>query len=135
MENVYLQVRIDKDLKERFSAAAKKNGTDASALVRSWVTEYVREMELNDVDRTEQINNLYDAGYKLKKAIDNKNKVKKEAWELNNLTSSNLSKFMEKVMTLYTQYEVSMPQEILEARQHSELAQALVMGMLGEERT
>lgn len=133
--DAYLQIRINKDVKERFAKVAKDNSTDTSSLVRGWIMEYLEEMEAKgDMSKEETINNLYDAGYELKIALGGFSKAKKHAWELNNLASNDLNAFIEKAMTLHVQHDLTMPSELLTARSDSTLAQALVMGMLGEKR-
>jgi hypothetical protein len=131
--DAYLQIRISKELKDNFSNLAAENNTDASSLVRGWVNDYVKKHERRtDMDVLEK---LYEDGYKLKEALGGFDKAKRHAWELNNLVSNELDQFVEKVMTLHVKTESKMPKEILDTRDNISLAQAFVMGMLGEKRT
>lgn len=84
--------------------------------------------------KNEAINNLYDAGNTIREKIGEK-AIKVQVWELSNSVKSNdMNQFMNKAMTLHARYGLSMPPELLKAKENTDLAQAFVMGMLGEKR-
>ena len=45
LKDDYLQVKLPKDLKNKFFERAKGTAQNPSALVRKWIDEYVKEEE------------------------------------------------------------------------------------------
>lgn len=127
-----IQIRISKELKEKFNQLTKSEGTDPSAKIRTWIAEYVAENEKKLSDDSVIINKLYNNGYTLQEKLGKKAKTK--AWELLNYINSDLNKFVEEVIALHIELEQQIPNEILNCRENIFYAQALVMGMLGDKR-
>lgn len=60
--NTSLQVRISKDLKERFQQVAKENNKDTSTLIRDRISSYIAKHQKPDEEVAAE---LYMAGYEL----------------------------------------------------------------------
>jgi len=42
-QNVHIQARISKDLRDEFQTIASQNAQNPSALIRLWIKEYIKE--------------------------------------------------------------------------------------------
>lgn len=128
-----IQIRISKELKEKFNQLTKSEGTDPSTKIRTWIAEYVAENEKKLSDDSAIIDKLYNNGYTIQEKLG-RAKIKPKVWELLNHINSDLNKFVEEVITLHIELNLPIPNEILDCRENVFYAQAFVMGMLGDKR-
>lgn len=42
-ERTFLQIRIDKDIRDSFKEVCSDNAVNPSALIRKWITEYIEK--------------------------------------------------------------------------------------------
>lgn len=130
-----LHVSVDDVLKEKFMSAAKANRTDASALVRQYMVDYVAEHEQTaeqQPSKKQTYVNLYNAGYALQDKLGrDRHRI---AGELLKLISDDITQFVTRALTLSVEHGTPAPDSLLLSRDDATYAQTFVAGIIGENR-
>lgn len=130
-----LHVSVDDVLKQKFITAAKANRTDASALVRQYMADYVAEHEQateQQPSKRQTYVTLYNAGYALQDKLGRDRY--RIAGELLKLISDDIGQFVTRALTLSVEHGTPAPDSLLLSRDDATYAQAFVAGIIGENR-
>lgn len=128
--NTSLQVRISKDLKERFQQVAKENNKDTSTLIRDWISSYVAKHQKPDEEVAAEI---YMAGYELQQVLGGREYVSKEfANQLQEYSLTDQKQFSQLVLSTYLDLELTVPSIVSKTYQGFAYSQMFLLGLVGD---